>query len=264
MTSFNPEPQAAPSPATGTGTSTGTTILTVTGVTGVIVPGSTITGTGVPGGLTIVKGPLGGGAGIYTTSANSTLSAIALTFTPSSTTPVFPDFIPPSPPVAAGNPPPPPFPPPAIPPSLGPLGGLLFTSGGTSNTSPSYTNPVVFPGFSTTFPNPPITVSNVWTIPTYSAGPPPHWTSTLPAQIVTTPPITLNGWGLPGPQGGPGPPGPINPPGAGLPHIMAQEDTSGAIRFNGDEPPPQSLSAAATKPKKRGLAHAGNLHHRNP
>jgi hypothetical protein len=256
----DPETLAAPPAATATGTSTGTTALTLSAVTGHIWVPSAVSGAGVPAGTIIVAGPQAGGAGVYTTNQNTTLTAAALTFTPSSTAVVFPDFVPPSPPVAAGNPPPPAFPPPSIPAPTGPLGGPLFTSGGTSNTSPSYSNPVVFPGFSTTFPNPPITVSNVWAIPTYSAGPPPSWTSTLPAAIATTPPIALGGWGLPGPQGGPGPPGPVNPPGAGLPHLAERAMAESSIfSFNGDEPPARSLSAAATKRPR----HARNIHQRH-
>lgn len=75
--------QAIP-PATAVGNSTGTTTLTITGAVGVIKPGAVITGTGVPTGLTIVNQLTGttGSNGTYTTSANSTLGNIALTFTP--------------------------------------------------------------------------------------------------------------------------------------------------------------------------------------
>jgi hypothetical protein len=128
----------------------------------VILVGAVVTGTGVPAGTTIATAPAGGGAGAYTTNVATTLTAVALTFTP---------------------------------------------------------DPAVFPAFTTHSPVPPITVSNVWTVPTFAAGPPPIWTSTLPAYIVTTPPFPAgNTWGPPGPQGGPGPPIYTNPPGAGLPH----------------------------------------------
>jgi len=212
----DPEVLAAPPPATGTGTSTGTTTLTISAVTGKIWVPSVVTGTGVPAGTTIISGPQAGGAGVYTTDRNTTLTAVALTFTPSSAAIVFPDFVPPSPPVAAGNPPPPAFPPPSIPVPKGPLGGPVFTSGGTSHTSPTGPNVDTWPGFSTTFPVPTFVFSNVWTVPTISGG---VWTSTLPPYTVTTMCVSSGGWGPPGPTGsGPGPPSSPNPPGAGLPH----------------------------------------------
>lgn len=62
--------------ATGTGTS-----FVVTSVTGIISPGDTITGTGVPVGTTIVSGPAGGGAGTYITSGATTASAASCTTT---------------------------------------------------------------------------------------------------------------------------------------------------------------------------------------
>src|SRR5215831_9718230 len=86
------EPASAPAAATGTGTSTGTTSLTVSAVTGIIRIPSTVTGTGVPANTTIVNGPQAGGAGTYTTNQNTTLTAIALTFTPSKSAVFFPDF----------------------------------------------------------------------------------------------------------------------------------------------------------------------------
>src|SRR5262245_40082935 len=76
-------PRAA-SPATGTGTSTGTTSLTVSTVTGTISMGAMVTGTGVPN-ATVITGQTSGttgGAGVYTTNVPTTLSSIALTFTP--------------------------------------------------------------------------------------------------------------------------------------------------------------------------------------
>src|SRR5215467_3866031 len=76
--------------ATATGTSTGTTDLTVTGTTGVIQVGSTVTGTGVPAGTTIVSQTSGtaGGDGVYVTSAPTTLSTVSLTFTMTPTDPL--------------------------------------------------------------------------------------------------------------------------------------------------------------------------------
>jgi hypothetical protein len=72
-----------PAPAHGTGTSTGTTSLSVTAVTGTIMVGATVAGTGVPAGVTIVSQASGttGGNGTYITSAATTLSAVALTMT---------------------------------------------------------------------------------------------------------------------------------------------------------------------------------------
>jgi len=85
--------QAIP-PATGVGNSTGTTSLTMTSVTGVIKLGATITGTGVPAGLTVVSQTSGttGGNGVYVTSAVSTLGNIALTFTPGGGNSPWPPF----------------------------------------------------------------------------------------------------------------------------------------------------------------------------
>jgi hypothetical protein len=137
---------------------------------------------------------------------------------------VFPGFTPiyPPPPVGQGSGSTPPFPPPSIPPPAGPLVGPVFGSGGTSHTSPTGTVVITWPGFSTTFPNPPLTVSNVWTVPTLASG---VWTTHLPAQIVTTPCVLVGGWGLPGPSGsGPGPPTYPSPPGAGRPSMMMSEE----------------------------------------
>jgi len=247
----DPEALVAPPPATGTGTSTGTANLTVSSVTGHIWVPSTVTGTGVPAGTIITAGPASGGAGVYTTSVNTTLTAIALTFTPSSTTPVFPDFVPPSPPVAAGNPPPPAFPPPSIPVPKGPLGGPVFSAGGISPVTTSGTNVITWPGFRTTFPVPTFVFSNVWTVPTISGG---VWTTHLPAYTSTTLCVSSGGWGLPGPTGsGPGPPSSPNPPGAGLPAMVVNGGFAVAEPTWEGWPNgmPQSLSAAAT-PRKRG------------
>jgi hypothetical protein len=67
--------------ATFTSNSSGTTNLTASAVTGTIRPGETITGTGIPGGTTIVSQTSGvtGGAGVYVTSGATTLSNIATT-----------------------------------------------------------------------------------------------------------------------------------------------------------------------------------------
>jgi hypothetical protein len=66
--------------ATFTGTGSGTN-MTASSVTGVIGIGNTITGTGVPGGTTIVSQTSGvtGGAGVYVTSASTTSSGAAIT-----------------------------------------------------------------------------------------------------------------------------------------------------------------------------------------
>jgi hypothetical protein len=72
------------SATTATGTSTGTTALTLTNVTGAVLLGAAVTGTGVPTGLSIVAQQSGtsGGAGVYTTNVVTTLANAALTFTP--------------------------------------------------------------------------------------------------------------------------------------------------------------------------------------
>jgi hypothetical protein len=72
-----------PAAATGTGTSTGTTSLTMTAVTGTIMVGATVAGTGVPSGTTIVSQQSGttGGDGIYITSVATTLAGVALIIT---------------------------------------------------------------------------------------------------------------------------------------------------------------------------------------
>lgn len=62
-----------------TGNSTGTNVLTVSSITGVITPGQTLLGTGVPANTTItaqLTGPTGGN-GTYQTSNNTTLTAIS-------------------------------------------------------------------------------------------------------------------------------------------------------------------------------------------
>jgi hypothetical protein len=240
--------------AHGTGTGTGTS-LAVTAVTGVIVVGATVAGTGVPAGTTITSQVSGttGGAGTYDTSVATTAAAAALTFTPPATvtfggvdatsvvvvsdteitcatplvanpevvdvtvvtaagddtmfngftfapsksTSFFPAFTPIVPPPTFGLPPPPTFPPatgghtpvavpvgplvgPAVepapvPPSVAGVVQPQFKSG--SGTTPaSY-----FPDFTTTFPNPPVSIQTT---------PPP------PTMITTTPPVGLSVAGL--------------------------------------------------------------------
>jgi hypothetical protein len=86
--------QTPPPQATGTGTSTGTTALTMAGVINTIAIGATISGTGVPTTppTTIVSQTSGttGGAGVYVTSAATTLSGVPLTFTPPPPAPAWP------------------------------------------------------------------------------------------------------------------------------------------------------------------------------
>jgi hypothetical protein len=72
---------AQTAPTTAVGTATGTS-LALSSVVGVILLGSTVTGTNIPAGTTIVGGPLGGGAGTYTTNQATTANNNALTFTP--------------------------------------------------------------------------------------------------------------------------------------------------------------------------------------
>ena len=64
--------------ATFTGNGSGTN-LTASAVVGVILPGQTILGTGVPANTTIISGPVGGGAGVYVTSNPTTSSGASLT-----------------------------------------------------------------------------------------------------------------------------------------------------------------------------------------
>ena len=76
-----------PPPATATGTSTGTTSITLASVAnGPIVNNSVVTGTGVPTtpAVTVISQQSGtwGGNGTYTLSAATTLTGVALTFTP--------------------------------------------------------------------------------------------------------------------------------------------------------------------------------------
>jgi hypothetical protein len=75
----------APAATTAVGTSTGTTALTLASVAGAVLIGATIAGAGVPAGITLIAQQSGavGGAGVYTTSAVTTLSSVSLTLTPS-------------------------------------------------------------------------------------------------------------------------------------------------------------------------------------
>jgi hypothetical protein len=68
--------------ATGTGTSTGDTNLDVTGSSGTIVIGATVTGDSVPANTTVVSQQSGttGGDGTYTLNNATTLAAVALSF----------------------------------------------------------------------------------------------------------------------------------------------------------------------------------------
>ena len=70
------------STANGTGTGVGNQ-LTVSAVTGNIYVGSTVTGTGIPTGTKLINQVSGtpGGAGVYTTSNATSVTAAALTFT---------------------------------------------------------------------------------------------------------------------------------------------------------------------------------------
>lgn len=218
-----PDPQATPPPATGTGNSTGTTSLAVTAVTGRIYIGSTITGTGVPAGVTLISQQSGvqGGAGTYITSANTTLTNAALTFTPGASAPVFPDFTLPAPPVASGQPPPPTFPPTgsntapvpvpvgpvavpepvvpaAVPPSVAGVVQPTYKTG--SATAPPANG--YFPSFTTTsayagFPNAPpagvpIVFTNTFNGAVANAGHTPAWTWPFPPSTPTTAQITLS------------------------------------------------------------------------
>ena len=186
---------------------------------------------------------------IATNLASQTLTNSYLDFQLLTPTSLFPALFPSLPTPVGADQPIPTFPPPTPPPighvpvgefaymdvQPGPVGisvagivqPVFRTGSATSPTAASF-----FPSFTATFPNPPITVSNVWTIPTLAGG---VWTTHLPPSIVTTANITLNGWGPPGPSGlGPGPPQYPNPPGAGKPQ-MAEAGTE-ETQFT--EPPP--------------------------
>jgi hypothetical protein len=78
---FTPPPSVTV--ATATGTATGTS-LAVTNVNGSIVIGATVSGAGVPAGVTVVNQMSGtaGAAGTYTTSAATTATAAPLAFAP--------------------------------------------------------------------------------------------------------------------------------------------------------------------------------------
>ena len=202
------EPLFVPPSATGSGTSTGTTVLTVTGVTGIIQLGSTITGSGVPAGTTITQQQSGafGKDGVYLTNVATDLTDITLTFTVGPTVPIFPDFVPiiPPPPIGGTAPA---FPPPAIPPPAGPLVGPAIASAsvppsvagfpqpqfgsGDATTPPSY-----FEEFTTIFPVPTVVFTNAMNDGT-----------TPPPQTASTENIVEDGWGPSVPPGAPTAPG---------------------------------------------------------
>ena len=209
-----PEAQDAPEefallpPVTGvvgTGGASGTS-LPVTGVSGKIQLGMTVTGTGIPAGTTILAQTAGttpGGAGTYKTSQATTAAALAaLTFTAGPALAFFPAFsiIVPPPPIGANKTVPnfpPPTPPPigtvpkgdlvgpaiaaaAVPPSVAGFVEPRFKTGSaTSPTAASW-----FPSFTSTFPNPTIVFTNTMMI---GAPKPPQTASTLN--------IVLDGWG---------------------------------------------------------------------
>lgn len=168
--------------------------------------GGTVTGysaTGMPPGTTLnaATGLISGvasDAGSYTmvvsVQPGPVSQNVAVTIAPNKTAAVFPAFVPVFPPPNLGSgtpayPPgiwrPPPLPsfsvpamvnPAAVPPSVAGQVQPFFKSG--SATSPPANG--YFPEFTTTFPNPPVTVQTT---------PPP------PAMITTTPPITIDGLG---------------------------------------------------------------------
>lgn len=204
-------PAFVPPSATGTGTSTGTTTLTVSGVSGTIQLGSTITGSGVPPGTTITQQQSGafGKAGVYLTSAPTTLAGITLTFAVGPTVPIFPDFVPiiPPPPIGADKPVPN-FPPPTPPPiGMVPVGDLVGPAIAPASVPPSVagfpqprfqtgsgtTPPGYFPSFTTVFPVPTIVVGgNNFAVAAPGQNPP--WTQPLPPQTPSTPIITIDGF----------------------------------------------------------------------
>ena len=211
------EPQALLPPVTavvGVGGASGTS-LPVTGVSGKIQLGMTVTGTGIPAGTTIVAQTAGttpGGAGTYKTSAATTAAAAAsVTFTAGPSLAFFPAFSPivPPPVFGVGGGPPPTFPPPTPPPigavPIGPLVGPAVAAAAVPPSTPGFAQPRFagagnnattpaagywFPGlFTTTFPKPPIVFTNTMMIG-----------ATKPPQTTTTQNIQMGGWGPPGPQ----------------------------------------------------------------
>ena len=207
----DPEPLVAPPSASATGDSTGTTTLALSGVMGIVQLGSTITGSGVPAGTTIVQqqsGPFGKN-GIYLTSVPTTLSGITLTFSVGPTVPIFPDFVPIIPPPLIGNPPPPTFPPPTPPPigqvPVGPLVGPAIAYASAPPSVAGFPQPQFstgsatappsngyFPDFTTTFPVPTIVVDgNNFAVAAPGQNPP--WTQPPPAQTPSTLLITIDG-----------------------------------------------------------------------
>jgi len=214
VTVAEPDPLALLPPATGvvgTGGASGTS-LPVTGVSGTIQIGMTVSGTGVPANTTIVAqiaGTTPGGAGTYRTSQATTAAALAaLTFTAGPALSFFPAFsiIVPPPPIGADKAVPN-FPPPQAPPALGqvPVGDLVGPAIAAAAVPPSVagyvqprfatgsaTSPAVggyFPVFTTTFPVPTIVFTNTAMIGPLATAPfgsppvPPHTNSTAPIAI---------------------------------------------------------------------------------
>jgi len=200
------EPQALLPPVTavvGVGGASGTS-LPVTGVSGKIQIGMTVTGTGIPANTTITAQTAGttpGGAGTYRTSqATTAAAAAAVTFTAGPSLAFFPAFavIVPPPPIGA-NKTVPNFPPPTPPPigtvPVGDLVGPVVAPAAVPPSTPGFTQPRFFgsgnsataptaaswfPKFTTTSPSPPIVFTNTMMI---GAAKPPQ-TPTTP-QIPT-------------------------------------------------------------------------------
>lgn len=84
QTDLNNVQAIAAATATGSTNPSPGTSLVLTNVVGTITAGAAITGTGVLAGLTVVGQTSGttGGNGTYTISASTTITAVALTFTP--------------------------------------------------------------------------------------------------------------------------------------------------------------------------------------
>jgi len=188
--------QPAATAITATGTSTGTTSLTLAGVAGgTIVAGMSVAGTGVPAGLVILGQISGtaGGAGVYLTSKASTLSAVTLTFTATSSFPAFAPILPP-PLVGQGSGSTPPFPPPSIPPPAGPLVGPAIAPAGVPPSTAGITQPqfktgsATSPAIATFFPA--FTTSG-WPVP------PVQITNTPPPTMLPTSPRPVNATGIP-------------------------------------------------------------------
>jgi hypothetical protein len=214
------DPTALLPPATGVvgaGGASGTS-LPVTGVSGKIQMGMTVSGPGVPAGTTILAQTAGttpGGAGTYRTSVATTSAALdALTFTAGPSLAFFPAFAPivPPPPIGADKAVPN-FPPPTPPPigsvPIGDLVGPVVAAAGVPPSvagfaQPQYktgsaTSPTAaswFPQFTTIFPNPTIVFTNTLMIG-----------AAVPPQTASTQNIQVDGWGPSVPPGAPTAPG---------------------------------------------------------